>query len=140
MKQRGDFDEHRLLACGIVLVCTALILIIAGCQRSAELHTIHGQSISHWLGELKKSDAKVRKKAVIALESVGNSDPGAIPAIIGELKDPDSTVRDAAVLALLNIGPDAHEATTALEALKNDKDATIRAHAAKAIDRIKANP
>jgi HEAT repeat protein len=139
MTQRGRSKTQMNMKLGISIVCAGLLLFVAGCQKAAELQTVHGQPISHWLDELKKPDARARKKAVIALESVGAKDSGAIQAIVGALKDADATVRDTAVLALLNIGPDAHEAAPALESMKNDKDPTVRTHAAKAIERIQAN-
>lgn len=140
MKQWSRFPKCGEVVLGILLLHLALFLGLAGCQRSAELQTVHGQPISHWFDELKKPDAKARKKAVVALESVGSADPAAIPAIIATLKDSDPTVRDTAVLAILNIGPDAHGAAPALEGLKNDPDAKVRAHALKAIERVKVGP
>ena len=115
-----------------IMICfTTLFFNSLGCQRTAELQSVHGQLVSHWLDELKKPDPKARKKAITALEGVGTADPAAIPAIIGALRDSDPSVRDVAVLTLLNIGPDVHDAATAPEGLINDKDANIRAHATK---------
>jgi HEAT repeat protein len=116
----------------IVLVAGS---VVAGCGKNQPVQA-HDKPVSYWLEELKKPDAKSRKKAVLALGHVGTADPAAMPALMRAVKDPDATVRNEAVLALLNIGPDARDAIPVLTEAQTDKDATVRSHAAKALARI----
>ena len=113
---------------------------IWGCakQHEAELKTVRGQTVEHWLNELKRPEPNARISAVGALQSVGAADAAAIPALIGALADPDATVRDATVIAILNIGPPAKDAVSALNKAKSDKDATVRSHAEAALKRLGA--
>jgi len=121
------------------LLPVVLVILLAGCAKKDEPVIAHGKPVAHWLEELKKPDAKARKKATGALGLVGKADPAAIPALIRALKDSDATVRDTAVLALLNIGPGAKEAVPALTESSTDQDATVRSHAAKAVARLQGN-
>jgi hypothetical protein len=115
----------------------ALSLIGTGCARRDQPLQVHGHSVSYWLEEMKKTDARSRQKAVAALTQVGATDDAVIPALIDALKDRDLVVRDKAVLALFNIGPAAQDAVPALEEIaKNDSDATVRDHAAKALAKV----
>jgi len=111
-------------------------LLAAGCGQPQGSLQSHGKPVAHWLEELKKPDAKARKKAVTALAHVGKADPAALPAVIAAVKDADPSVRDAAVLALLNPGPAARDAVPALTEAKEDPDATVRTHAARALEVI----
>ena len=115
-----------------------LIMIVAmGCgKKQTQLQSVHGQSVDHWIAELKRPEPKARKSAVAALQSVGAVDPAAVPAIVSALSDRDAKVRDAAATALLNIGPPAKDAVDALNKARSDKDATVRSHAEAAMRRI----
>jgi HEAT repeat protein len=121
-----------------IQLTSLLALATVGCGPKVELRMVHGQSVVHWVDELKRTDPKARRFALAALQAVGASDPAAVPAIVGALKDRDATVRDAAVIALLNIGSAAKDGVGALHEAKNDKDASVRAHAAAALERIEA--
>src|SRR5579859_6377068 len=75
------------------LLPVVLVILLAGCAKKDEPVIAHGKPVAHWLEELKKPDAKARKKATGALGLVGKADPAAIPALIRALKDSDATVR-----------------------------------------------
>lgn len=122
------------------LGCALALVLLCGCQGEQGPLLSHDKPVAHWLNELKKPDAKARKKAVVALGHVGKADAAAIPALTSALKDRDAGVRDQAVLALLNLGPDAKEAVPALTEAKNDPDGTVRSHASKALARIQGSP
>src|SRR5690349_586091 len=93
-----------------VALCISLA-IAPGCgDGKTELLTAKGQTVEHWLEELKRPDPKARIAAISALQSVGAADPRAIPALARMLEDKAPKVRDAAALALLNIGPLANQA------------------------------
>src|SRR5262245_36523373 len=97
--------------CDRVPIAFATLMVICGCgKQTVELKSVHGQSVEHWINELKRPEPKARKAAVAALQSAATADPAAIPAIVGELGDSDAKVRDAAAIALLNIGPPARDA------------------------------
>ncbi len=113
-----------------------LAILLTECEKENAPLTSHGKPVSHRLEELKKPDAKARKKAVQALEHVGTADPTAIPALIGAVRDRDATVRSTAILALLNIGPDAKDALPVLNDALKDTDAMVRSYAAKAVQQI----
>ena len=121
-------------------VAVVIAILLSGCTAKTQPLTSHGKPVSHWLEELKKSDPKARKKAVVALGHVGKADSAAIPALIGALKDKEAGVRNQTVLALLNLGPDATEALPALALAKNDQDPMVRSNAAKALERIQGSP
>jgi HEAT repeat protein len=121
----------------LVSIVCLIVIGAAGCgKKQAELVSAHGQSVDHWVHELKRPEPKARKSAVAALQSVGVADPAALPAIVGALNDSDARVRDAATIALLNIGPPAKDAVSALSKAKTDRDATVRSHAEAALRRI----
>ena len=123
-----------------VISISAITICLSGCQQKAVLLSVHGKSVSDWVAALKDREPHVRKKAVAALQSVGQADPAAIPAITGALADQDATVRDAAALALLNIGPDAAYSADALRVAQSDKNALVRTHATAALQRIQSRP
>jgi HEAT repeat protein len=111
--------------------------MLAGCRKpKAQLQSVHGQTVEHWVNELKRPEPKARTAALSALQSVGAADPAAVPAIVSALNDKTPEVRDKAVIALLNIGPPAKDAVAALEKAKDDPDAKVRSHAAAALKRI----
>jgi HEAT repeat protein len=115
-----------------------LVLVLAGCStKSDEPLRAGGQTVAHWLDELKKPDPKARKKAVKELGHVGKADPEAIPAVTAALRDADAGVRAEAALALLNLGPDAAEAEPALTEATRDKDPKVREYATKALERVR---
>jgi HEAT repeat protein len=111
----------------------------AGCGKKEPVKA-YGQPVAHWLEELKKPDAKVRKKAVVALGQIGTADPEAIPALIGALKDQDQAVKEKAIFALLQIGPAAKDAIPALTQAQDDPDPTLSTQAKKALARIQNGP
>jgi hypothetical protein len=116
-----------------------LLPLSAGCSKKEPVKA-YGQSVAHWLEELKKPDGKARKKAVAALGQIGTADPEAIPALIGALKDQDSAVKEKAIFALLQIGPAAKDAIPALTQAQDDPDPTVSAQAKKALARIQNGP
>jgi hypothetical protein len=122
----------------IPLLASLLMITAFGCGTKAELRTVHGQPVGHWVDELRRTSPKARRAALASLQGVGACDPSAIPAITSALKDQDATVRDAAVIALLNIGPPAKDAVNALREAQVDKDAKVRAHAVAALLRIES--
>jgi HEAT repeat protein len=114
----------------------ALVLLAGGCSKPQPT-TVHGEPISHWLGELHSSDARARKKAVDVLCRVGPIDPSVVPGLIEAVKDRNAVVRAEAVGALMRIGPSAREAVaTLVETSKNDRDPKVRSYAAKALEKI----
>jgi HEAT repeat protein len=115
-----------------------IIIFLWGCQKPASL-TTHGQPVSYWIEALKEPDAKVRKKAVVALGHAVTVDPAALPALTGAVKDRDTGVRREAVLALLNLGPQARDAAPALTDALKDKDAKVREYASKALARVQSD-
>jgi HEAT repeat protein len=112
-----------------------VVFLLAGCGGTEPLVS-HGKPVSSWVEALRDRDARVRKKAVVALGHVGTADPAALPALIGAVKDRDLEVRRAAVLALLNLGPQAREAVPVLTEAQKDADARVRSYAVKALQRI----
>jgi HEAT repeat protein len=112
-------------------------LLVAGCSSKDGPLTAGGRSVSHWLDEMKKPDAKARKKAVKELGHVGKAEPAALPAVTAALKDADAGVRAEAALALLNLGPEAADAEAALADAVRDKDAKVRQYAGQALDKIR---
>ncbi len=124
----------------VLLPVLLAALLAGGCGKPAAPLTAGGRPVGHWLDELKKPDAKARKKAVRELGHVGRADPGAIPAVAAALKDKDPQVRQEAVLALLNLGPDAADAAPALaDAAAADKDPKVRDYAAQALARVRGD-
>src|SRR5690242_5770948 len=119
------------------LVVLVAAFLLAGCSSKDVPLTAGGQPVSHWLDELKKPEAKARKKAVKELGHVGKADPAAIPAVTAALKDADAGVRAEAALALLNLGPDAAEAEPALAEALKDRDRKVREYAAQALEKIR---
>ncbi|HVT30944.1 MAG TPA: HEAT repeat domain-containing protein [Lacipirellulaceae bacterium] len=121
-----------------IFLCT--VSTVAGCGKpKVQLQSVHGQTVEHWISELKRRDPKARIAALSALQSVGAVDPLAVPAITGALDDKVAKVRDAAVIALLNTGPPAKDVVAALEKAKSDSDAMVRSHAEAALERIAPN-
>jgi HEAT repeat protein len=116
-------------------VVVLMLAVASGCGRKGPLLS-HGQPVAYWLEKAHDRDAKVRRKAVVALGHVGSADHAAIPAVIGAVKDPDAGVRREAVLALLNLGSGAREAVPSLTEAQKDRDPQARAYAAKALERI----
>jgi HEAT repeat protein len=112
-----------------------LIPLLAGCGKKEPVQA-YGKPVAHWLEELRKPNAKARKKAVLALGQIGTADPETIPALIAAVKDTDAMVKETAILALLHIGPPAKDAVPALIQTQSDPDPAIRAKAKKALDRI----
>ena len=120
----------------LLLVLLPAVSFLSGCAKPAAPLTAHGQPVAHWVEELKRPEAKARKKAVRALGHVGKADPAALPAVVAALKDRDAAVRQEAALALLNLGPDAADAVGALAEAQKDADAKVRAYAARALERV----
>lgn len=122
------------------LLVVPMMVLAIGCGGEREPLQSHGKPVAHWLDELKSTDARARKKAVVALGHVGKADTAAIPALVSAIRDRDAAVRREAVLALLNIGPDARDAVPALLDARNDRDADVRSYAVKAVARIQGQP
>jgi HEAT repeat protein len=118
------------------LFVIAAVLLLPGCRGEEEPPLSHGKPVDYWLGQLKKPDPKLRKRAVAALGHVGTADPAVLPALQEAVKDRAAAVRDEAVLALFNIGPEAMEAVETLRKAEEDKDPIVRAHATTALERI----
>ena len=116
-----------------------LFALALGCGKSNVTNEKYfsGETVDHWLGEIKNPDAKARKKAADVLGNVGTVDPRAIPALVEAVKDRDAKVRDAAILGLSKIGPPAAAGEAALEAATRDPDPAVRQHATAALERIR---
>jgi HEAT repeat protein len=113
----------------------SLLVLLGGCSQKEPV-VAHGKPVSHWVDALHQGDARVRKKAVVALGHVGTADPAALPALMGAVKDRDVEVRREAVLALLNVGPQAREAISVLDEARKDVDVKVRTYAVKALRRV----
>jgi HEAT repeat protein len=123
------------------LFLAASVVVLAGCGGSPPPLVVHGQPVQHWLEALKDRDSRLRKRAVEALGAVGTADPAAVPALAEAVRDRDAAVRTAAVLCLLRIGPAARDALPALEeAARKDRDRQVRNYAARALEKIRAEP
>lgn len=121
---------------GVILL--GLVAAAVGCGRPAAPLTAGGRPVSYWLDELKKPDAKARRKAVRELGHVGPADPAAVPAVTGALRDKDAAVRREAALAVFHLGPAAKEAEPALSDLAaKDPDPAVRKDAAKALEKLR---
>ena len=123
--------KARILFLGLALA------VASGCHREPPATHVGGKSVSHWLGELKSPDAKVRKHAVTELGTVGPSDPQVVPALTGALKDADPAVRCEAIVALARCGPSARDAVPTLTELRDrDRDTKVRNYAGQALEKI----
>src|SRR5262249_3324944 len=122
----------------IVLSSTGLTMITMGGGPKPPTQA-GGHPVSHWVQELKSSDAKVRRHAVAKLGNVGTSDPEALPAVRGALADADAGVRAEAVQALVKFGSAAKEAEAQLlDMQKKDRSPQSRDYAAKALEHIRS--
>ena len=126
----------RLLA---PLLAAPLVAAVGCSSKPDGPLTAGGRPVSYWLDELKRPDAKARKKAVKELGHVGKADPAAVPAVTAALKDVDAGVRAEAALALLNLGPDAADAAPALADAARDRDPKVRDYAAKALAKVRGD-
>lgn len=120
-------------------VIPLLLAAVVGCGRSdgPKEKYFAGETVDHWLAELRSADPKKRKKAADVLGNVGPADPRAVPALTEAARDKDAKVREAVVLGLSKIGPSAAEALPILrEVARADPDRRIRDEAAKAIERV----
>lgn len=93
------------------------------------------KSISQLAGELKSSDAAVRRSAAKELEDRGPMAKAAIPALVETLRDSDREIRYRVTKALAKIGPDA-SAVSGLGVALKDADQEIRYYAAKSLSEI----
>ena len=115
------------------IVILLVVVSVSGCSQAPAI-TAGGKPIEFWFESLKSHDAKLRKKAVAKLCSVGTENPAVFPALVGALKDPDADVRCAAVVALANIGPAGRYAISVLdEVRRKDRNARVRNHAARVV-------
>src|SRR5262249_58045248 len=122
----------------IVLSSTGLTMITMGCGPKPPTQA-GGHPVSHWVHELKSSDAKVRRHAVTKLGNVGTSDPEALPAVRGALADADPGVRAEAGEALVEFRAAAKEAEGQLQGLpKKDRRPQIRENAAEALGHMRS--
>jgi HEAT repeat protein len=140
LKRVPRYFSHPLLRTSTTRTLFAsLLIVLAGC-RETPVTSAHGKPVSHWVGALRDSDARVRKRAVAALGNVGPADKAAIPALIEAVKDRDATVRGEAILALLKLGPAAKDAIPVLTQAQRDRDAQVRSYATKALEKIGGSP
>ena len=126
------------------IVCRSLLVLALGfCAGCGPNHpadfTVSGQSIEHWLAEIKHSNARQRAIAVDRLGNVGPAHPSTIPALIEALSDSNPEVRKKACIALLKSGRGAKAAIPALTKAEFDTDPQVRDFARKALTRIKEN-
>ena len=116
-----------------------LIVVVVGCGQSPP-ETVHGKPVSHWLDELKKPDAKVRKKAVQALGSAASTLSEARAGLLVGLQDAEADVRYEACLAIVQLGAKTPaEAVPLLEKAAGDPDPRVKAAAAKALKRVQGS-
>ena len=130
---------HLVMRTTAQMLAAGLVVLLTGCGK-APVTLAHGRPVSHWVGALHDSDARVRKRAAAALGNVGPADGAAIPALIEAVKDRDAAVRGEAILALLKLGPAAKDAIPVLTQAQTDRDARIRSYATKALERIGGAP
>jgi HEAT repeat protein len=93
-------------------------------QDNAE-PSYQGKPLSYWIDTLKvkDSDPRARKRALIALEAIGEP---AIPALAVAMQDKDSWVRGGALAALGRIRPATPKAIKALARGLDDEDVVNR--------------
>jgi HEAT repeat protein len=99
-----------------------------------------GQSVAHWVQELKNADPKARRYAVEKLGNVGAQDPTVLPALRDALEDSDARVRAEAIVALMKCGKAAKEAIpTLLEMQTKDSSTLVREYAGRALTKLNEN-
>jgi HEAT repeat protein len=117
-----------------MLLGAALLAMIGGlASGQAEFA---GKSAGEWLKMLREDkNPKVRRVALIALETIGPKVTGVTGGILNALReDPDAEVRQEVALLLGRMGPEAKGAAEALgERLANDKNELVRQAAATAL-------
>jgi HEAT repeat protein len=111
----------------------ALVLLVAGCARSAK----KDYSVTACIRNLEDKDPDVRYTAVSVLGSYGPEAREAVPALTKALRDPDKHVRTGVAYALAEIGADARSAIPALVEASKDRDADVRSAANYALKRLR---
>jgi HEAT repeat protein len=112
------------------------LLLLTGCAKTQPTHA-GGQTVEHWVQELKNPDPKARKHAVAKLGNVGTSDSAALPGIVYALNDQDGSVRLEAIVAITKFTPAPREVIPTLSQMqKNDRDARVREYAGKALEKL----
>jgi HEAT repeat protein len=96
-----------------------------------------GHSSGYWMDALNSPDAKLRKRAIYSLGTIGSKVPEAVPAIARiMLDDDDADLRREASLALLKMIPASGEAVPALAQALADEDPLVRMYAANTLFRL----
>jgi HEAT repeat protein len=111
------------------------VLVIAGCSANERGPILAGgREVKSWLADLHSPQPQVRRKAVLKLGNVGDTDPAAAHGLAAALRDSDAIVRRDAVSAIAKLThPDA-EIVAALRMMKDrDPDPRVRDYAQRAI-------
>ena len=89
-----------------------------------------GREVKSWIVDLRDPDPQVRRKAVLKLGNVGDSDPAAAVGLAEALHDSDPTVRRNAVSAVAKLRKPNEEIMACLRIMiDRDGDARVRDYA-----------
>jgi HEAT repeat protein len=111
------------------------LLTVSGCNREQRGPILAGgREVKSWIADLRDPNPQVRRKAVLKLGNVGDSDPAAAVGLAEALHDSDPTVRRNAVSAVAKLRMPNEEIMASLRVMVDrDGDARVRDYAKRAI-------
>ena len=118
---------------GMTLVIA--IWTVSGCNREERGPILAGgRELKSWLTDLHDPKPAVRRKAVLKLGNVGDSDPAAADALAGAFRDSDPVVRRDAVSAVAKLSKPSEDILAWLRVMGDrDSDPRVRDFARRAI-------
>jgi HEAT repeat protein len=118
---------------GAALV-VALVTLSACSRQDRGPLLAGGREVKSWIADLHDPTPHVRRKAVLKLGNVGDSDPAAAEGIALALHDSDAIVRRDAVSALAKLSKPNGETMAWLKVMSDrDDDPGVRDYAKRAI-------
>jgi HEAT repeat protein len=111
------------------------LLTVSGCNREQRGPILAGgREVKSWIADLRDPSPQVRRKAVLKLGNVGDSDPAAAVGLAEALHDSDPTVRRNAVSAVAKLRKPNEEIMASLRVMVDrESDARVRDYAKRAI-------